>query len=228
MNRRSFLRGCALPLAACLLSPVALVSPALIARARADIDAAAPFGIRWGSSRAEVEASGIKLKEHRKADQSLVYEALDVALPETTAQHVMLYFGQLNSFYEFRVLSRIYVDDPAGKNLLASYNKITSRLTALYGQPTTSRRGDADTPAGEFSKRIATRQIIHADKFDGGEIEVSIICVATDPAATGWLLAYRHKALNAAEEERQNPKGPVELPPGGLDLSLPADLQPPS
>lgn len=166
--------------------------------ASAHIDETTPFGLRWGASRKDLEASGAKLKEYRTNGKVLSYQATNLPLGEADAESLMLHFGTLDRFYQLALLSRVHRDDPTGGDVLLAYNELLAELVQKFGPSRPRHTGDNHGPT-DWAAQILNGKAVHEDKFVSNGVNIWLRCVAIGPAETGWVLAYTHRQFGKEE-----------------------------
>jgi hypothetical protein len=176
-----------------LYAVVVLIFLALSPNAVAQEDAA-PFGLKWMASTAEIEALGVALTPIDNATFGKSFTATNLPKALSDIDAVVLSFGYDDRLWRVVAIGKEFDNDRYGSQAKSRYDQLAASLAKSYTLTSTSHRpssdsfyGKADNFAYALSKNESYWYSLYASP--SAEIELSIGANHQD---TYWRLVYSH------------------------------------
>ncbi|MGE5779463.1 MAG: hypothetical protein ACM30D_09165 [Hyphomicrobiales bacterium] len=158
---------------------------------------AAPFGLTWGMSAAEVRALGAELSEAKESDFGVSYTATKLPKVLTDVETVLLSFGYNDELWRVVVVSRDFSNDPYGGALRQRYDELSRVLAEKYGRGTQFHRDDPNPYMGadDFLMAVHMGRAWHYTDYETDGLRVQLGVGASSGSDGYWKLIFEDKAL---------------------------------
>lgn len=165
--------------------------------AQATDDAAAPFGLLWGTSSDDVRKAGVTLtpadgpptfgKTHSATGLSKVLSDMAGAA---------LSFGHNDKLWRVAAFGRTVGPDPTGSQLLARYQDLASSLAGRYGsgRETDFRDREIWKSPNEYLMSLKMGRARRFTIFSSAIVDVELSIRASDSDQGFYLILYEHHA----------------------------------
>ncbi|MGO9741644.1 MAG: hypothetical protein ACLPN5_09070 [Roseiarcus sp.] len=170
---------------------------------------AAPFGLKWGVSAADVKALGIKLSDFNdKKMFGISYRATELTKIVPDAAFVALSFGFQDKLWRIVVIGQNVENDPYGNGVKARYKELAAALSEKYGRGKPNEYQDSEMwkNADEFLMGINVGRSWYYTDFDTPNVFVQLGIQAEGGSTAHWRLIYEWKSLRALFEIDQKAK----------------------
>jgi hypothetical protein len=180
----------------------------LLAIIPASGDTAAPFGLRWGMSRAEFQTVGGKLIS--ESTNSLGVQALVGNVPKALSDTltVILLFGNDDKLWRVYTESKRWTNDRSGISVRTRFDELRGLLSVRYGKPTDYLLEPQDKyyrPYEKFAYSISQDYRTHAAIWDMSDVSIELV-VKAQYEDTYYSLSYEYKPLAGPARSQQTTK----------------------
>ncbi len=185
-----------------LMILAALITVAPFAAA-ADDRNAAPFGLEWGMSSAEVRELGLELKDAQVRDYGTSFTATKLPKIISDVETVLLSFGYNDKLWRVAALSRTFANDPHGSAVISRFDELAAVLVEKYGRGTPHYQYDPNPlmKGEDFLYQVEAGKAWHYTDFATPTIHVQLIIGASSTSDGSYRIIFEHKPLRADFEK---------------------------
>lgn len=164
---------------------------------------AAPFGLTWGMSVAQVKSLGVELAEQTGMSGGRSFIATKLPKVLSDASTVFLFFGFDDKLWRIAAISRDFRNDPYGNSVRERYDELAKELGDKYGhaEPHQSLDGRLYNKASEFVMGIKVGRSWWYTNFDAPTLWVQLGIGASDMDTAYWRIIFEDKPLRAEFEK---------------------------
>jgi len=157
-------------------------------------DDGAPFGLSWGVSAEQLEASGIKLQRRSPDESGGRFATTNLPKALSDLGEAILSFGNDNKLHKIEAISEDVIGDPDGTRLKARYAALTRALTSKYGQGVIRHEiVEPWTRPDDFLTGIYRGSSHYYTDFAGETVTVRLEIRATRRGISNYALIFQHK-----------------------------------
>jgi len=168
-----------------------------VARAQDADRNAAPFGLIWAASPADIRSLGIELVEFPAKDFGTSYVATKLPKIISDVETVFVSFGYDDKLWRVAALSKNFSNDPSGTSVRSRYNELISVLTEKYGKGKQSHFQDTTMWKGsdEFIMGIKVGRSNWFSNFETNLLYIQLGIIADDNSTAKWRIIMENKPL---------------------------------
>jgi hypothetical protein len=177
---------------------------AILARAVAEEEqSAAPLGLQWGVSSAQVRALGVDLKDVPLKDYGLSYTAAKLPKIIADTESVVLSFGFDDKLWRIAMASKAFPNDPYGSAVRNRYDELSNELAEKYG------RGEQHHHSGEgfyakgdeFVYALKTGNAWYYTNYTTNILWVQLSIRAQETSTAFYQILFENKPLRSDFEK---------------------------
>ncbi len=178
----------------------------------------APLGLKWGTSKKEVEDQKVILTAYNDNKYPETYTGSNFPKELPSAENVVLSFGEDNRLWRIVIISKIQTDDKDGIEIMKTYDDLKRLLTKKYGEgietkkgfdappapaPETRRRNEPAPMPLSFTESMMKRQKMVYNQFKKDGVEIMLTLGAKSASETYYTLSYKFLPIIEDREKKQ-------------------------
>lgn len=173
-----------------------LIMPS-VARAQDADRNAAPFGLIWATSAADIRSLGIELEEFPSKDFGASYVATKLPKIISDVETVFVSFGYDDKLWRVGALSKKFSNEPSGTSVRNRYNELIGVLTEKYGKGKQSHFQDTTMWKGrdEFVMGIKVGRSNWFTNYETNLLHIQLGIIADDTSTAQWRIIMENKPL---------------------------------
>ncbi|MDA1327091.1 MAG: hypothetical protein O3C34_20420 [Proteobacteria bacterium] len=153
----------------------------------------APFGLTWGVSVEQVQASGVRLQLRLPDNSGVRFAAANLPKALSDLGEAILSFGNNNKLHKIEAISEDVVNDPEGLRLKARYAALSRALTSKYGQGVIHHEiVEPWTLPDDFLTGIYRGSSHYYTDFTGENVTVRLEIRASRRGISNYAVTFQH------------------------------------
>jgi hypothetical protein len=158
---------------------------------------AAPFGLIWAASVADIRALGIELEEFPSKEFGASYFATKLPKVISDVETVFVTFGYDDKLWRVGALSKNFSNDPSGTSVRSRYNELSGVLAEKYGKGHQFHSLDTTVwkKSDEFIMGISVGRSNWYTNFDTNLLSIQLGIIANDMSTARWRIIMENKPL---------------------------------
>lgn len=191
-----------------VLSVVLLLVVSSFSSAWSQSQPEAPLGLAWGASTADIQSSGVELKEFLGSEYGKSFVASKTSRALADQSLTLVSFGFNDKLWRVVIAGRSVSNDPTGSAVLERYKELSSLLAEKYGKPKTYHRlGESIySQSAYFVAGIRGGNTSWYSNFETADLSIQLSLAATDSSTSNWRLIYENRQLRKSFEASKRSK----------------------
>jgi hypothetical protein len=164
---------------------------------------AAPLGLQWGMSSAQVRELGIDLKDLPVKDYGTSYTASKLPKVIADTETVVLSFGFDDRLWRIFMRSKVFTNDPFGSAVRNRYDELSSELAEKYGHGQQNHHTGEGfyAKADNFIYALSTGNAWYYTNYTTNILQIQLSIGARDTSTAFYQILFESKPLRSDFEQ---------------------------